>query len=265
MVQERTQIGGQVILETCGLTKSFGGLIAVNKCDLVIQEGSLRAIIGPNGAGKTTLFNLITGSMPVTSGKVLLRDINITNLPPERIARAGISRTFQLTSVFLNMTVSENVEIGVNSASGTLNPFASSRRSAEVRKKARELLERLGLGDLADSQAGDLSYGHQRILDIAVALSTSPKLLLLDEPTAGLSVKETATMVEVIKQISGKVTIIIIEHDMNVVTQVADYITVLVNGEKLVEGTPDIIASNQKVQDVYLGRSSTLKVAYKGD
>jgi branched-chain amino acid transport system ATP-binding protein len=248
-----------MILETRQLTRAFGGLTAVSKLDFAVPAGSVRAIIGPNGAGKTTLFNLITGALPLTGGDILFEGRSIAGRSPEAIARLGISRTFQLTSAFPELSARENVWLGVNAIEGSANPFA--RRAAVRRHEARAqaVLEMVGLGERGDIPAGQLSYGQQRLLDIAIALSTRPRLLLLDEPTAGLGVKETAGMTQLLKQLAREMSIIVIEHDIEVVLEIADAITVLYNGELLMQGTPDAVTADQTVQRIYLGHQANIK------
>jgi branched-chain amino acid transport system ATP-binding protein len=240
------------ILETKGLTKAFGGVRALSDLDFTAQAGQVHAIIGPNGAGKTTLFNLITGLLAPTKGQVWFQGEEITHLPPQAIAHKGIARTVQITSIFPALTVAENVWLGAQSR-GFLNPFVRARRQRQVRQRVADILTLLGLEEKADVVAAELSHGDQRLLEVALALSTRPTLLLLDEPTAGLSAKETRDMVEVIKGLAGRHTIMIVEHDMQVVMELAEVITVLHNGEKIAEGPPQVIRDNAEVQRVYLG------------
>jgi branched-chain amino acid transport system ATP-binding protein len=249
-----------LILETRRLTRTFGGLTALSSLDFRVPRGAVRAIIGPNGAGKTTLFNVITGALEST-GEILFDGQSIAGRSPEDIARLGISRTFQLTSAFPELSARENVWLGVNGRHGWLNPFVRRARVRELEARAQEILEMVGLGARGDIPAGELSYGQQRMLDIGIALSTGPRLLMLDEPTAGLGVKETAGMVELLKRLSASMSMIIIEHDIEVVLEVADSITVLYNGELLLEGTPEEVTSNETVQKIYLGHQAHIKGA----
>lgn len=240
------------ILETRGLTRTFGGLRAVDGVDFVVQAGEIRAVIGPNGAGKTTFFNLITGVLLPTSGQILFRGEDITGRPVHRISQKGIARTVQITSIFPTLTVRDNVWLGVQSRDRL--PVLTRRATLQtVRQEVEAILARVGLQDQAEAEAAELSHGDQRLLEIALALSTRPQLLLLDEPTAGLSAKETRDMVRVIKELSAHQTIIIVEHDMDVVMELADTISVLHMGKTLAEGPPQAIRSNPLVQDVYLG------------
>jgi branched-chain amino acid transport system ATP-binding protein len=240
------------ILETRGLTRAFGGLLAVNQVDFAVREGEIRAVIGPNGAGKTTFFNLITGVFPPTSGQILFRGEEITGLPVHAISRRGIARTVQITSIFPALTVTDNVWLGVQSR-GSLNPLVPRPRMRAVRQRVEDIIARVGLEAQAEAEAAELSHGDQRLLEIALALSTQPELLLLDEPTAGLSAKETRDMVRLVKELSGRQTIVIVEHDMDVVMELADVITVLHLGKVLAEGPPRATRENPLVQKVYLG------------
>ncbi len=239
------------ILETRGLTRTFGGLMAVDHVDFAVQEGEIRAVIGPNGAGKTTFFNLITGVLTPTSGRILFRGEDITGLPVHQISRKGIARTVQVTSIFPSLTVAENIWLGVQSR-GRLHPLARRARMSALHHEVMEIMALVGLQEQADAEAAELS-GDQRLLEIALALSTRPQLLLLDEPTAGLSAKETWDMVRVVRELAAQQTIIIVEHDMDVVMELADTITVLHMGKTLAEGPPRAIRENAQVQEVYLG------------
>lgn len=250
-----------MMLETLNLSRSFGGLAAVSDLSLSVPAGTIHAIIGPNGAGKTTFFNLITGAVPPSSGDILFEGASIARKSAPAIAQLGISRTFQLTSVFRELTARENVWVGLNRVSGTLNPFNLRHSPRANERKAEEILDMVGIGYRADVPAQELSYGQQRILDIAMAMSTSPRLLLLDEPTAGLGVKETDNMTRLIKRLSETMTILLIEHDIEVVLEVADQITVLYNGELLLGGDPQEVAENETVQKIYLGHQGNIKGA----
>lgn len=240
------------ILETRGLTCAFGGLIAVDHVDFIVPAGEVRAVIGPNGAGKTTFFNLITGVLPPTDGRIVFRGEDITGLPVHRISQKGIARTIQITSIFPTLTVTENVWLGVQSRQ-QLRPLARPANMHAVHQRVNDIIALVGLQEASHAEAAELSHGDQRLLEIALALSTQPQLLLLDEPTAGLSAKETHDMVQVIKELSARHTVIIVEHDMDVVMELADTITVLHMGQTLAEGTPQAIRENAQVQEVYLG------------
>ena len=243
---------GPPILEIRKLVRAFGGLVAVDGIDFMVREGEIRAVIGPNGAGKTTLFNLITGVLPPTSGRIVFRGEDITGLPAHRISQKGIARTVQVTSIFPALTVTENVWLGVQSRH-RLQPLARRSSLDAVRRKVEEVIALVGLDAEAGTDAAELSHGDQRLLEIALALSTEPRLLLLDEPTAGLSAKETRDMVGVVRQLAARQTIVIVEHDMDVVMELADMISVLHMGKTLAEGPPQATRDNAQVQEVYLG------------
>lgn len=256
---EDTATSGSVVLELEAIHKQFGGLTAVDAVSLQLSRGEVRGIIGPNGAGKTTLFNLITGHTRITSGTIRFAGDNVTGMKPEQISSLGIARTFQLTSIFPNLSALENVWISVNSRHGGLNPFRRWARIRDIEKEAQEVLASVGLGERGEVRANQLSYGQQRMLDIAMALAMRPRVLLLDEPTAGLGVRETGNMVRLVRSLIGEVTILLIEHDMDVITEIAEKITVLYNGAILAEGSPEAIAKDETVQNVYLGHAPVLK------
>lgn len=242
-----------LLLRTEGLTKSFGGLKALDGIDFTLTPGELRAVIGPNGAGKTTFFNLITGLLPPTDGRIFFREEEITGLPPHRVSQKGIGRTLQLTSLFPGLSVYENVWIAAQSRRRFFNPLVHFSRLRDVERKTHEVLDLIGLQDKRDELASNLSHGDQRLLEIGLALGTNPSLLLLDEPTAGLGTQETAEVARTIKAFSKRTTIIIVEHDMDVVMSVADTITVLDQGRIIAEGPPEEIRRSEKVRGVYLG------------
>jgi branched-chain amino acid transport system ATP-binding protein len=241
------------ILETKGLVKQFGALRAIDHIDLSIQEGELRAIIGPNGAGKSTFFNLVTGFLEPTRGGIYLKGHAITNLRPDQISKRGIARSYQVTNLFPNLTAYENVRIAAQSKRGAFNPFTHFAAVREVDERARKILDILGLSERSNFAASTLSHGEQRRLEIAIGLATSPLLLLLDEPTAGMSPTETDEIIQLIKKISIDLTIIIVEHDMKVVMELAQKISVLHYGKVIAEGPPDQIRNNELVLEVYLG------------
>jgi len=242
------------LLEIRGVTKRFGGLTALDNITYKVKEGEVRGIIGPNGAGKTTLFNVITGDLKPTTGRVFLKGEDITDLPPHLICKKGLSRTFQLTFVFPEMTVFESVWIGVNSREKyPWSPFHSAERVISVSEMAREICQLVGLWEKRDEFACNLSYGDQKILEIAMALSTQPLILLLDEPTQGVSPKETENIIEVIRKLSKGMTIILIEHSMDVILHLCHIITVLNEGRVIADGPPQEISRNEEVQRVYLG------------
>jgi branched-chain amino acid transport system ATP-binding protein len=236
------------------LTKRFGGLQALDRVDIAIEPGERRAIIGPNGAGKTTFFNLITGTLPSSAGRIHLFGQDVTRMPTHHRARLGLARTFQITTLFPNLSVLENVLLAVQ----VLDPakFVLHRPQAaypRLATKAQELLERWGLAEQAGTQVRALSYGEQRQVELILALAGSPKLLLLDEPTAGLSAAETATVSAIIKALSRDMAILVIEHDMDVAFELADRITVLHLGRVLAEGIGEEIRKNPEVAEIYLG------------
>ncbi|NJD62956.1 MAG: ABC transporter ATP-binding protein [Deltaproteobacteria bacterium] len=227
--------------------------MAVNYASLSVNKGELRALIGPNGAGKTTLLNLITGIHTASSGTIRFKGEDITRLPPDRISRRGISRTLQVTSLFSGLTVYENVWAAVQSRKRFFNPFVRAEAWKDVAGKTEAMLELTGLSDKARTVCSELSYGDQRILEMGIALSTEPDLLLLDEPTAGLSTRESMGLVKRMRAMLGGRTILLVEHDMGVVMELSDRITVLHYGEVLAEGTPAEIMANAEVHKVYLG------------
>ena len=241
------------ILKTKNLTKHFGGLAAVQDVTFSIQEGDLQSIIGPNGAGKSTFFKLITGELKPTRGQIIFLDKDITHLAQTAISHLGIAVAYQITNIFPMLTVFENVRVAAQSRKTTFNFWSKSISHGEFIEQTLHLLEQIGLLDLKDEIAANLSHGHQKRLEIGIALATKPKLVLLDEPTAGLSPIETRQTIDLIKKISQQVTIILVEHKMKVVMEVSDKITVLHYGKFLAQGTPDEIRNNEEVRRVYLG------------
>jgi branched-chain amino acid transport system ATP-binding protein len=242
------------VLQLKGLSKSFGGLHAVRDVTLSIMAGDRKAIIGPNGAGKTTLFNVITGIYPVTSGQVTLFGQDVTKWPSHRRTALGMARTFQVTSLFPKLTVLDNVLLaieGLQPSKFVMWRFLSSYR--EVYDKAYSLLEDVGFLDRKDVEVRNLSHGEQRQLEIVLGLASDPKILLLDEPAAGLSSGESTEMAKFLMKLDPKLAILLIEHDMDVVFDVADQISVLHFGEVLETGTPEQIHSSARVQEIYLG------------
>jgi branched-chain amino acid transport system ATP-binding protein len=244
------------LLETRGLGRAFGALQAVAGVSLTVEPGEVRAIIGPNGAGKTTLFHLISGLLAPTAGRVLFRGDDVTALPAPARCRRGISRTFQITSIFPELSVLENVRIAVQLRSGGNFQLVGGRATlAASEERARVSLDSLGLLARAAEPASTLPHGDQRLLEIAMAVAQEPALLLLDEPTQGLSPEDTVATVAVVRQVARrqKLTILLVEHDMDVVFDLADRISVLHFGQLIAEGTPDQIRTNADVQLAYLG------------
>jgi branched-chain amino acid transport system ATP-binding protein len=247
------------VLEVRGVSKSFGNLAAVRNLNLTVQRAELRAIIGPNGAGKTTLFNLISGFYPPNAGTLSFDGRDITALPAHQRATLGMARTFQITEIFPELTVFENVRIGAEVAAGyRLRPWLSRVATADILRRVEETLALTGLGAKADRLVGELAHGDQRAAEIAMALALRPHLLLLDEPTAEMGDQETYEITQLIRRLHGdrNYTIILIEHDMRVVFHLADRITVLDQGSLLAEGTPQEIAGNEAVQAAYLGKAA---------
>jgi branched-chain amino acid transport system ATP-binding protein len=240
------------ILRTEGLTMQFGGLTALNNVSIAVPAGEIRAIIGPNGAGKSTFFNCLTGVLAPTGGRVLFDGHDITRLPPHAISQKAIARSYQITNILPGATVLENVRIAAQSRHHSWSLFRHHRSYGDLIDRARAVLHAVGLLDKEDELAANLSHGEQRNLEIGIALATEPKLLCLDEPTAGMSVSETQATVELIRRVAADLTILIVEHDMEVVMGLARTITVLHYGEVLAEGAPAAIQANPRVQEVYL-------------
>jgi branched-chain amino acid transport system ATP-binding protein len=246
------------VLATDGLTKRFGELTAVDAVDLAVERGEFRSVIGPNGAGKTTLFNCITGAMSPTSGTVRFDGEDITALPPHERVRRGLGRSFQITNVFGGLSVRENVRLAAQSV------FAAdiSAREELLREKdsfdgindrTADVLDRVGLADRAGELAETLAYGDQRRLEIGIVLATDPELVLLDEPTAGMSTEETAATIDLVTDVLADRTLLLIEHDIDLVMELSDRITVLARGQVLAEGDPGEIAADEDVREAYLG------------
>ena len=248
------------LLEIKNLNKSFGGLKAVSEVSFSVDENSIKAVIGPNGAGKTTLFNLISGTLPMDSGTTVFQGREIQGLQPYQIAGRGIARTYQNIKLFPGMTALENVMVGRHIRSragfmaGMLNLPATWKEEREVRQKALELLELLEIGEMADITATSLAFGQQRAVELARALAAEPAMLLLDEPAAGLNMKETAEMGRLIVKIRDMgITVLLVEHDMSLVMDISDQIVVLSFGQKIAEDAPAAIQQNKEVIQIYLG------------
>jgi branched-chain amino acid transport system ATP-binding protein len=247
------------LLEVDNVVRAFGSLVAVNGVSLKVEPGDLQAVIGPNGAGKTTFFNLISGFFPPSSGRIRFRDRDITAAPAHKRVALGMARTFQITEIFPELTVYENVRVPVEVAAGLrLVPWLSWRRRAEIDKRVAALLAQAGLAAKADQLAGELSHGDQRATEIMMALALNPSLLLLDEPTAGMGDQETHDIVQLIAKVhkEHQLAIVLIEHDMRVVFHLATRIMVLAEGAVLAQGSPAEIAANERVQAAYLGQSA---------
>jgi branched-chain amino acid transport system ATP-binding protein len=247
------------LLRVENVSKHFGSLVAVNGVSMMVEPGELRAVIGPNGAGKTTFFNLISGFLTPSSGRVVFDGQDVTDMLPARRVWRGIARTFQITEVFPELAVRENLRISVEVASGfRLRPWLSGYEDAKVQARVSELLDMGGLASKANRLVGELAHGDQRATEIMMALALNPRLLLLDEPTAGMGDQETYDIIQLIRRLhkGSKLTIVLIEHDMRVVFHLADRIMVLDQGKFLAEGTPPEIAANKAVQTAYLGQAA---------
>lgn len=239
------------------LRKNFGGLSIMRGVNLEVRRGERHAVLGPNGAGKSTLFNLISGAFPPTAGEILLNGQPIQHLSPERINRLGLARSFQITNIFGRMSAFENVRMGVMARNGVrFDLFSRVANKHRINDEAYALLERVRLQHRAATPAADLTYSEQRSLEIGMTLATGPEVILLDEPTAGMSREETAYIVELIRDVTRDKTLLIVEHDMSVVFSLCDRISVLVYGQILATGAPDEIRANREVQEAYLGEEA---------
>ncbi|HEY8049137.1 MAG TPA: ABC transporter ATP-binding protein [Ramlibacter sp.] len=246
------------LLEVRNASRHFGSLVAVGDVSLTVEPGELRAVIGPNGAGKTTFFNLISGFFPPSSGTIHFDGHDITNWPVHERVKHGIARTFQITEIFPDLTVRENLRVPVEVAAGLrLRPWLSREADAKIRQRVDELVEMGGLGGKADRLVSELPHGDQRATEIIMSIALRPRLLLLDEPTAGMGDQETYEITRLIRRLhrDGKLSIVLIEHDMRVIFHLADRILVLAEGSMLAEGTPDDIAKDERVQAAYLGKT----------
>ena len=243
---------GRPILETQGLTVRFGGLSALDNINFAVAPNELRAVIGPNGAGKSTFFNCLTGVLRPSAGRIRFNGEDVTGLSPDRVSQKGIARSYQITNILPNATTLENARIAAQSRRHRWSLLTHYRSFRDIVEKAETALEAVGLLSKAGELAANLSHGEQRNLEIAIALATEPKLLCLDEPTAGMSAAETHDTIELVRHIARDLTILIVEHDMQVVMELADRITVLHYGQILAEGRPAEIQQNRRVLEVYL-------------
>jgi len=250
-------VGAQVgLLEVNGIVKSFGGLRALQDVSFSVAQGEIRAIIGPNGAGKSTLFHVMTGLFPPDSGEVVFDGGRISGLPPHRIIRKGIGRSFQITNIFPRMTVFENVQVALFAHHRvSRNPFTAARRNGSVASETLAILDQVGLADKHEMSASILSHGDQKRLEIAISLASRPRLLMLDEPTAGMSRFESRETVELLRSISREqgLTLVFTEHDMDIVFGISEKIVVLQQGAVIADGTPEEIRANPEVRKAYLG------------
>lgn len=233
------------VLETRGLSKSYGGVKANHNIDFELPTGKIMAIIGPNGAGKSTFVGMLCGRIEATSGQVFFEGNDISHLPAHQRIKLGMGYTFQITSIFEGLSVEKNIELAARGVKHSTK--------ITIKQRINDVLERIGLLEMIKQRAGDLSYGHKRLLELAMGLVQEPKLFIMDEPTQGLSESEIEHFIELVKLLSGKSTILLIEHNMDVVMKTADEITVLDSGEFLARGTPEQIRDNQRVQEAYLG------------
>jgi branched-chain amino acid transport system ATP-binding protein len=247
------------MLDVRSVSQHFGSLVAVANVSMTVERGELRGLIGPNGAGKTTFFNLISGMYRPTEGSIFLEGNDITRVSPHKRVALGMARTFQVTEIFPELTVRENLRIPVELARGLrLHPWIAGEENRQVSERINELIELGGLGAHADRLAGELAHGDQRATEIMMSLALKPRLLLLDEPTAGMGSRETYSISMLIRKLhkAQNLTIVLVEHDMRVIFNLADRITVLAEGAVLEEGTPDEIAASERVQTAYLGKTA---------
>ena len=247
------------LLQIEDLTKRFGGVVASDQISLAMPRGELHAIIGPNGAGKTTLIGELTGEVAPDAGRIRFDGGDITALPVHRRSRLGLARSFQITSLFLDFTALDNVALAVQAHAGhSFRFWRNARRDPQLTEPARAALERVGLAERADVLVSNLSHGEHRQLEIAMALATGPRMLLLDEPMAGMGPDESARMVRMLRELKRELTILLIEHDMEAVFALADRITVLVYGRVIASGKPEVIRANPEVREAYLGEQQVV-------
>ena len=242
-----------VLLRTERLTRAFGSLLAVSDVDVSVTRGELRSIIGPNGAGKTTFFRLISGETVPTSGRIWFNGADITGMPQHATARLGIAKSYQITNIFPHLSVLENVRVAVQGYARAFNFWSRADHLTEVRERAVAILASVGLGAKTELLAAHLSHGEKRHLELGIALASNPILLLLDEPTAGMSPEETDATMRLIRELAAGRTVVLVEHKMKVVMGISDRITVLHQGQVLADGTPEEIRANPRVQQTYLG------------
>jgi branched-chain amino acid transport system ATP-binding protein len=244
----------EFILETRGLTKQFRGFTAVDDVNLQVREGHIHALIGPNGAGKTTVFNLLTKFLPPTRGEILYRDKSITKMKANEIARLGLVRSFQISAVFAHMTALENVRVALQRPIGTSFHFWKSERTLDhLNDRAMELLEQVGLAEYADVLTVEMPYGRKRALEVATTLAMDPTLMLLDEPTQGMGAEDVDRIVELIRQVAKGRTVLMVEHNLSVVSRLCDRITVLARGAVLAEGDYATVSADPRVKEAYMG------------
>ncbi|QJQ94795.1 MULTISPECIES: ABC transporter ATP-binding protein [Halomonadaceae] len=252
----------ELILETRGLTKTFRGFTAVDSVNLKVREGHIHALIGPNGAGKTTVFNLLTKFLPPSQGEILYRGKPITRLKPNEIARLGLVRSFQISAVFAHMTALENVRVALQRSLGTSFHFWKSERSLEpLNERAMDLLEQVGLKEYANVLTVEMPYGRKRALEVATTLALEPTVMLLDEPTQGMGAEDVDRIVELIRRVSLGRTVLMVEHNLSVVSRLCDRITVLARGAVLAEGDYETVSCDTRVKEAYMGREAAAEEA----
>jgi branched-chain amino acid transport system ATP-binding protein len=244
------------ILQTEGLTKDFRGFRAVADVSLRVEEGTVHALVGPNGAGKTTLFNLLTGFLPPSGGRITFRGQDVTGLPPEQMARRGMGRSFQITSLFEQLTALEHVALALQSATSLGYRFwLPERVLGRFREEALDLLRMVGLAEVADREVHSLPYGQKRALELALVLALKPTLLLLDEPTAGMGIEDVDRIIDLVRRVRDGRTVVLVEHNMGVVAELADQVTILQYGSVLVEGPYETVREDPRVIEAYLGEA----------
>jgi branched-chain amino acid transport system ATP-binding protein len=244
----------RVVLSARGLRKEFAGFVAVNGVDLDVHDGRIHALIGPNGAGKTTVFNLLTKFMPPTSGRIELLGRDITRVPPAKVARMGLVRSFQISATFPHLSVLDNVRVALQRPGGLATQFWRPMSALDgLTPRARELLQLVGLEDASNRMAGDLSYGRKRVLEIATTLALDPKVLLLDEPMAGMGHEDVGMVSDIVRTVARDRAVLMVEHNLTVVADLCDWITVLQRGEVLAAGDYDTVSRDERVRTAYMG------------